>query len=87
MKLVSCHITNFGKLSNFDYDFSDELNIISKHNGWGKTTLADFIKAMLYSLPANRARSLKDNQRKKYKPWNGEVFGGNLVFEVNGKIF
>ena len=87
MKLISCHITNFGKLSNFDYSFSDGLNIINEYNGWGKTTFADFIKAMLYSLPASRARNLKDNLRKKYKPWNNGEFGGNLIFEANGETY
>ena len=87
MKLVKCYIANFGKLSNFNYNFSSGLNILNKENGWGKTTLADFIKAMLYSLPASRARSLKDNPRKKYKPWNGGEFGGNLVIEVNENIY
>lgn len=87
MKLISCYIINFGKLKNFKFDFSDGLNVINEHNGWGKTTFADFIKAMLYSLPASRARNLKENPRKKYKPWNGETFGGSLTFEVNNKFY
>ena len=87
MKLLTCYIINFGKLKDFKFDFSDGLNVINEHNGWGKTTFADFIKAMLYSLPASRARNLKENPRKKYKPWNGETFGGSLTFEVNNKIY
>lgn len=87
MKLISLHITNFGKLSNFDYNFNDNLNVINKQNGWGKTTIADFIKAMLYSLPATRTRNIKENPRKKYKPWNGGEFGGNLKFQINNEEF
>ena len=36
MKLISCHIENFGKLSNVDLDFDTGLNDICKDNGWGK---------------------------------------------------
>ena len=50
MKLLECHVDNFGKLSNFDYQFSDGLTVIQEPNGFGKSTLAAFIKAMLYGL-------------------------------------
>ena len=86
MKLLSCHIENFGKLSNFDYDFNDGLNTIKKENGFGKTTFADFIKAMFYGLETKRnTKNLID--RKKYEPWQGGAFGGNMVFEVNNKKY
>ena len=35
MKLISAHIENFGKISNFDHDFSSGKNIIHEDNGWG----------------------------------------------------
>ena len=50
MKLVSCYIENFGGLHRFSYDFKDGLNVISEDNGWGKSTLAAFLKAMFYGL-------------------------------------
>lgn len=28
MKLLECHVDNFGRLSNFDYQFSDGLTVI-----------------------------------------------------------
>ena len=30
MKLIRCHIENFGKLSGYDYDFTDGLNTIKE---------------------------------------------------------
>ena len=33
MKLLKCHIENFGKLSNYDYSFEDGLNTIKEENG------------------------------------------------------
>ena len=86
MKLLKSHIENFGKLSNFDYSFQEELNTIKENNGFGKTTFASFIKAMFYGLDAKRnTKSLID--RKKYEPWQGGVFGGYIIFEINGKEY
>ena len=36
MKLIKCHIENFGKLSDFTYDFTDGCNTVCEENGWGK---------------------------------------------------
>ena len=47
MKLIRCHIENFGKLSDFTYDFSEGCNTICEENGWGKSTLASFLRVML----------------------------------------
>ena len=51
MKLISCHIENFGKLHGYSLDFSDEKNILCAENGWGKSTLTAFIRAMFYGFP------------------------------------
>ena len=87
MKICSLQIENFGKLHRYSRDFSDGLNTVCEENGWGKSTLAAFIKAMFYGLPRNRVQSLDDNERKKFTPWQGGTFGGNLVFEcTRGKF-
>ena len=86
MKLLSCHITNFGKLSDFDYKFIEELNIIKEENGFGKTTFANFIKAMFFGLDSKRnTKTLID--RKKYDPWQGGTYGGSIEFEIHGKKY
>ena len=86
MKLIKCHIENFGKLENFDYEFTEGLNTIKQENGFGKTTFASFIKAMFYGLEARRnTKALID--RKKYEPWQGGSFGGNIEFEIDGKKY
>lgn len=82
MKLLHCYVENFGKLHKFSYTFSDTLSVIRGENGWGKSTLAVFIKAMLYGLPASRSTDLLENERKRYAPWNGELFGGSLSISV-----
>lgn len=80
MKLLRCHINNFGVLSNFDKSFTDGLNIILEPNGWGKSTLAAFIMAVLYGFPRQR-KGLEDNPRRRYRPWQGGNYGGWLEVE------
>ena len=81
MKLLNCHIVNFGCLSNCSFDFDEGLNLIFAKNGTGKSTLAAFLKAMLYGLPSVRKGGY-ENERRRYLPWQGGTFGGALCFEV-----
>ena len=87
MNIRRCHVENFGKLQNFNYEFSKGLNIINEKNGWGKSTFATFIKAMFFGFDSSNKRAISENERKKYYPWQGGKFGGNLEFEINGKIY
>lgn len=87
MKILSCHIENFGKLRDYSINFSDGANIICEENGWGKSTFVAFVRAMFYGLDGDRKRSIEENERKRYKPWQGGIFGGQLVFEMQGKTY
>lgn len=87
MRLISCYIENYGGMHKFSYEFQEGLNCILQENGWGKTTLATFLKAMFYGMEKSTKRSLDENERKKYEPWNGGPYGGNLVFEAEGKTY
>ena len=87
MKLIELYIENFGKLTNYKYTFSQGLNVINEENGYGKSTLAAFIKSMLYGLEDTRRPKLDENDRKKYLPWQGGVFGGTLTFSARGKKY
>ena len=85
MRLISCHIENFGRLRGFDYIFSEGLNTFFYENGWGKSTFAAFLCAMLYGLPASRRKQASENLRERYRPWQGGVYGGSITFETEGK--
>ena len=87
MKILKCYVENFGGLSKFSYDFNDGLNVLQHENGWGKTTLAVFIKAMFYGLSSYKGNNLSNNERRKYAPWQGGNFGGNIEFEVQGRQY
>ena len=87
MRLISCHIENFGKLQDFDYSFDGEKSIIHEDNGWGKSTLATFIRVMFYGFIGENKRTIIDNERKRFKPWQMGTYGGNIVFSVNDKEY
>jgi len=87
MKLLACHIDNFGKLSDVTLQFTDGLNVINEANAWGKSTLAAFLKAMFYGLDAKKTAGAFEKERIMYRPWQGGAFGGEVDFEINGKKY
>lgn len=87
MRLISCHIENFGKISNETVLFDMGCNVFCQENGWGKSTLAAFLKVMLYGFSGAGKRDELENERKRYRPWQGGVFGGNLTFETAGRQY
>ncbi len=87
MKLLSCHIENFGKLRDFTYYFEDDLSVLFAENGWGKSTLAAFLKVMFYGFDGENRRNGDGNERLRYRPWSGGVYGGSVTFSSGSKTF
>ncbi len=87
MRLIQCHIENFGKLSDFTYEFTEGCNTICEENGWGKSTLAAFLRVMLFGFRNEGKRDPIENERRRYTPWQKGVYGGELQFESDGKQY
>ena len=87
MRILSCHITGFGKFVNRAFDLSQPIVVCKQENGWGKTTLADFIECMFYGLDNGRKSSVTENFRAKYEPWSNARYGGAIIIEENGKTY
>ncbi len=87
IKLLSCHVENFGKLSNLDINFSDNLTEIIKENGYGKTTLATFLKVMFFGMKSTRTTDKEMGDREHYYPFNSQKFGGNVTFSKDGNLY
>ena len=87
MKLISCHIKNFGKFSNDDYYFNDGITSIIQQNGFGKSTLASFIKVMLYGMDMVKVSDKDFKDRTHYAPFNEQAYGGTLIFTHNKKEY
>lgn len=79
MKVKSLYIEQFGCLKDKRVEFEDGLNIISLPNESGKSTIAEFIRVMLYGV-----NSLRFNQRKQYMPFGHATMGGELTVEHQG---
>ena len=88
MKIISIHVEKFGNLTDLSMDFSNGLNQVLRENGWGKSTLAAFLRVMFYGLEGKGIKKdISENDRTRYMPWDGGTFGGSITFEVNGKTY
>ena len=87
MRIREIYIEGFGKLSKMKLTLSGGLNILKRENGFGKTTLTVFIKAMLYGLDKTKRQSVSENDRRHYLPWNGGKCGGSLTLEAGGRVY
>lgn len=87
MRLLTCHIENFGKLSDFSYDFADGYNAVVLPNGAGKSTFAAFLRVMFYGFAGETKRTELEKERKRYQPWQGGTYGGQLTFTADGNYY
>ena len=83
MKIISLHIVSFGKLKNVDLQLNSGIFVLKQANSFGKTTLAGFIRAMLYGFTYTRTKGVTDVSH--FAPWSStEKFGGSMVVEHDG---
>ena len=73
MRFKKIEIKSFGKFKDFVLDFqSSGVQIIYGPNEYGKSTLMEFIKLMLYGKRGKEIAIKEDKiLRAKYTPWNG----------------
>lgn len=72
MKLIQADIVGFGKYQNQTFTFSPAFNLFLGENEAGKSTLYQFILAILFGFPK------KAKLQKDYTPKSGARFGGHL---------
>ncbi len=87
MRLIELRIENFGGLHDLSLSFEGGLNIFLRENGWGKSTLMAFIRVMFYGFAGEQKRKIEENERKRYRPWQGGVYGGSLLFSVGDRCY
>ena len=87
MKLLRCYIENFGGLHQYVLEFQPGMTVIREPNGFGKTTLAAFLRCMFYGLPRGNKNTLEKDLRRKYTPWQRGKFGGSVEFEAEGQVY
>jgi len=87
MRITRIDIENFGKLNNFHLQLDTNPVILLQDNGWGKSTLAAFIRVMFFGFMDEGKRKVTERERLIMKPWNNGVYGGSVSFEVNGRQY
>ena len=87
MIIRDANIGKFGKLENQKYQFSQQINVIYGANESGKSTLMQFLKAMLFGLEKTRVRKTLDTYNR-YEPWDTPAyFYGSMMFETGQQQF
>lgn len=87
MIIREANIGKFGKLENQKYQFAPQINVIYGANESGKSTLMQFLKAMLFGLEKTRVRKTLDTYNR-YEPWNTPAyFYGSMMFETGQQQF
>lgn len=82
MRILRAEITGFGKYRNQTIDFTRGNQLFYGANEAGKSTLYQFIMAMLFGFPLKRGR------KRDFEPLDGTSYGGRLVITlpVQGEV-
>lgn len=86
MIIERIEIKSFGQLTDMALEFSDKINIIEGQNEAGKSTIAAFIKYMLYGFEATELPD-KVSERGKRINWTTGVAEGTMNVSVGGKRY
>ncbi len=84
VSIQKIEVVSFGKLKNIVVNPQKGINILCAPNESGKSTLASFIKFVFYGFAGTRTKSLTENERKLYTPWDGEVSEGSIHIIADG---
>ncbi len=85
MIVEKLEIKHFGMLTDTTLEFSDSLNVLQGQNEVGKSTVAAFIKYMLYGFDTDTADGI--GERQKRVQWQTGLAEGYMVVRVRGKRY
>lgn len=78
-------IKSFGLITDMTLEFSDKVNVIEGQNEAGKSTIAAFIKYMLYGF--DEADTSDTSERQKRINWDTGVAQGSMYVRVKDKRY
>lgn len=80
-------IDSFGKFKDKVIELQDGINIVCGANESGKTTIKEFILAMLFGMSKSKGRK-HDGCYEIYEPWDtASYYHGDMEFSVSGRRF
>ncbi len=80
MYINKLHLRAFGKFAYKRIYLGNKFNIIYGENEAGKSTVHNFLEALLYGFDEDEEGTAKFN---KYKPWNNSLYKGSLDINNN----
>ena len=86
MKINHIKINGFGKLKDKEINLENGINLICGNNESGKSTLANFIKAMFYGVNRNKNGNAF-SELERFKPWGETEFSGKIDYEIDGQTY
>lgn len=86
MQIESIHIEHFGRLNGVDLNFHRDLNVVEGPNESGKSTVAAFIRFMLYGFP-QKANAGRLSEKQKRLSWEYGVCEGSMILSVGEKRY
>lgn len=88
MKILELKIRNYGKMTDWNAEFSPGINLIYGGNESGKSTVHTFITSMLFGLARARGRAAAGDTYSRFEPWeNPNFYSGVIRFESGGRNF
>lgn len=88
MYISKAYVRAFGCLANRQFSFEPGMNILAGPNESGKTTLAVFIRMMLFGMERGRGRGAAHDVYTRYMPSGRPAeYGGWIRFVCGGRRF
>ena len=87
MLIEQISIVSFGKLKNIELDFRNGLNVIEGKNESGKSTIAAFIRYMLYGF-SGKSDASGISDKRRYISWETSTAQGSMtVASADGRSY
>lgn len=86
MIIEKIDIRSFGLIKNMTLEFAPTVNVIEGQNEAGKSTIAAFIKYMLFGFDSVESDEFLSERRKRIN-WDTGIAEGSMVVNVKGKRY
>ena len=86
MIIEKIDVRSFGLIKDMTLEFAPTVNIIEGQNEAGKSTIAAFIKYMLFGFDTVESEDFL-SERKKRINWDTGIAEGSMVVNVKGKRY
>lgn len=87
MIINKINIISFAGLKDKAINLEDKINLIYGENEKGKSTIQSFIRIWLYGMSSKRTKDLKNNDRVRFAPIDGEKIRGELYVTHNNRVY